>query len=97
MASKKEINVGVLTLSQQSVVASFLSELGKKNHENTTFRPIFIQLSAEDLDNPKYEIRNEIHVVVLLHSTAEGRLSLTNVPDARYNILLPRLSNLVGE
>lgn len=85
------INIGVLSLSwDESIKRHLISTVVRTRETILTF----IHLAPNDLivyTAPKY-----LHAVILLHSTTDGRLSLTDVPDARYNNLLPTLEKQYG-
>lgn len=92
MASGKNfINLGVLCLVQDNTIAKYLIPLLKGCKTN----PEFIHLLPADLRS--YVPPSHLDAVILLHPYTEGRLSLTDVTDARYTTLLPTVHAHFGE
>lgn len=85
------INIGVLSLGWEESIERHLMSTIRTCKTNLEF----ISLAPTDLN--VYTAPKKFNAVILLHSTTEGRLSLTDVPDARYKTLLPTLSKQYGK
>lgn len=85
------INIGVLSLGWDESIERHLMSAIRTCKTNVEF----ISLTPNDLN--VYTAPIHLNVVILLHSTTEGRLSLTDVKDARYKNLLPTLWKQYGK
>lgn len=85
------ITIGILCLVRDETIGSQLIPMLKS--PSTKFR--FVHLKPSDLR--VFTPPGDLYAVILLHPFTEGRLSLTDVIDARYTKLLPTLSSYFGK
>lgn len=91
MAVAGQIDVAFLSLSTESCTDQFIEGIAETNPR---FNCISLKLTHQDLQS--FTPRGEYDAVVLLHSIAQGRNSITDVDDAKYKKLLPQLKQKYG-
>lgn len=83
-------SIGILSLTERRDIRQFINEHNKSDKFHLHKRILeFNELKT-------YEPPSEWIAVILLHSAKLGRLSLTDVPDARYDRLLENLHKNEG-
>nr|XP_054760409.1 uncharacterized protein LOC129266586 [Lytechinus pictus] len=90
MANAGGIVVAFLSLSTESCV----DQLIKRIDTGHGLHCIFVKLTHRDLQS--FVPQDEYDAVVLLHSISQGRNSITDVADAKYNKLLLKLKETCG-
>lgn len=91
MADAKKIEVAFISVSTESSTDRFIERIKQKNDD---LRCTFVKLRQEDLQS--FEPQEKFDAVVLLHSISQGRNSITDVADAKYDKLLPQLKKKYG-
>ncbi|XP_063959209.1 uncharacterized protein LOC129266937 isoform X2 [Lytechinus pictus] len=90
MANAGGIVVAFLSLSKESCVDQLIERINTKHGLHCTF----VKLTHRDLQS--FVPQDEYDAVVLLHSISQGRNSITDVADAKYNKLLLKLKETYG-
>lgn len=85
------VKIAILTLTEREDIHQFVQKLNEPV-EYDVFEKLLIFEELLNFTAPK-----DWSAVILLHSVKLGRLSLTNVPDARYDTLLSGLYNKSGK
>lgn len=90
-AAKQPLTIGVLSLSHNNSIEDFV--IGRIKTSQSI--PTFHELTTGDLNI--FSPPEHWDGVILVHPASEGRLSLTDVTDARYNHLIPALNTKYGK
>lgn len=90
-AVKQDLTIGVLSLSIDNSLEAFVNAAIK----TTKTIPVFQQLKSGDLNT--FSPPRNWDGVILVHPESEGRVSLTDVTDARYSHLIPALNKEYGK
>eukprot|EP00057_Strongylocentrotus_purpuratus_P008701 XP_011663175.1 PREDICTED: uncharacterized protein LOC105437816 [Strongylocentrotus purpuratus] len=91
MASGNKIVIAFLSVSTESSTDKLIEQIKR---ENADFGCVCVKLTQQDLQS--FQPRDTYDAVVLLHSISQGRNSITDVADAKYSKLLPRLKWIYG-
>lgn len=90
-AAQRPLTIGVISLSFENSIEDFV--IGRIKTSKTISE--FLELTSGDLN--AFSPPGHWDGVILVHPASEGRLSLTDVTDARYNHLIPTLNNKYGK
>ena len=91
MSRASSMNIAIVTLLEDYQIIALEQIIASKING----RVVYVQI--KDGVVRRLEELRQCQAVVLLHSVDCGRLSLTDVPDGRYNTILPKLKGIFGK